>query len=137
MRETQFPDSEAFVPGNAQSINKQCKFSSKRSLCSGNTRLSLSKANDDYEDQERIQLRCFFRAEIGIRLIDQTHASEIVHHGPQEALAIPQLQSEGENWGVQLVLTSAGVHIYDICSQLPIGPTGYTDSGGVCLSFGS
>lgn len=35
-----------------------------------------------------------------------------------------------ENRFVKLVvLTSGGVHIYNLCSQLPIRPTGYVNSG--------
>lgn len=50
----------------------------------------------------------------------------------RDAPSIRQLQSifpGGENRFVELVLTSAGVHIYKLFSQLPQRPAGYVGSG--------
>ena len=52
----------------------------------------------------------------------------------RDALSIsPQLRSifpDGENWSLNLVSTSAGVHIANLCGQLSIRLTGYINSGG-------
>lgn len=82
MRESTFLIPKRLPPRiSNQSINN-ASFLPNADLCSGDTYVPLSKAGDDYEDQERIQLRCFFRAGIEICLIKLIHASEIVRHGP-------------------------------------------------------
>lgn len=50
-----------------QSIHDS-SFLQNAGLCSGDKVSSPPKAGDDHEDHERIQLRCFFRAGIEIRL---------------------------------------------------------------------
>lgn len=78
----------------------------------------------------------FLEAGVEIRLIQSTYASETMRYGPEIATRFrspnfSRFFPVASNRFVKLVLASAGVHIYNLCSQLLFRPTSYVNSGAI------